>query len=102
MEVVPVSVGVASRAWDEQHLDLAAASRQIDRAGTGGFTAAVSQTAARFTSAWTRHAEGLGTDCETRADGLRAAIADFVATDELSFHDLIELLELVGYADEVR
>lgn len=99
MEVVPVSVGVASRAWDEQYLDLAAASRQIDRAGTGGFTAAVSGAAARFTGAWTRHAAGLGTDSETHADGLRAAIADYVATDELSFHDLLELGE---YVAEVR
>jgi hypothetical protein len=99
MEVVPVSVGVASRAWDEQHLDLAAASRQIDRAGTGGFTAAVSGTASRFTGAWTRHADGLATDCEVRADGLRAAIADYVATDDLSFHDLVAL---GGYLTEAR
>jgi hypothetical protein len=99
MQVVPVSVGVASRAWDEQHLDLAAASRQIDRAGTGGFTAAVSGTAARFTGAWTRHADGLGTDCEDRADGLRAAIAEYVASDELGFH---ELIALAGYLTEAR
>lgn len=99
MDVVPVSVGVASRAWDEQHLDLAAASRQIGGADTGGFTGAVSGTAARFTGAWIRHAAGLGTDCEARADGLRTTIADYVATDELSFHDL---LRLGGYLTEVR
>lgn len=99
MDVVPVSVGAASRSWDEQALDLAAASRQIAGAGTGGFTAAVSGTASRFTGAWSRFAEGLGTDCEARADGLRAAIADYVGTDELSFH---ELLALGGYLTEVR
>jgi hypothetical protein len=99
MDVVPVSVGVASRSWDEQHLDLAAASRQIDGAGTSGFTAAVSGTASRFTGAWSRFAEGLGGDCEARADGLRTAIADYVGTDELSFH---ELLALGGYLTEER
>jgi hypothetical protein len=99
MDVVPVSVGVAARAWDEQHLDLAAASRQIDGAGTGGFTTAVSGTASRFTGAWASHAAGLGTDCEARADGLRTAIADYVATDELSFQ---ELVTLGGYLAEVR
>ena len=99
MEVVPVSVGVASRSWDEQHLDLAAASRQIDRAGTDGFTSAVSATASRFTGAWTRFAADLGTDCESRADGLRAAIADYVATDDLSFH---EVIALGGYLTELR
>lgn len=99
MEVVPVSVGVASRAWDERHLDLATASRQIDGAGTNGFTAVVSGAAARFTQAWARHADGLGTDCETRADGLRAAIADYVTTDDLSFQ---ELVAIGGYLTEVR
>ena len=99
MEVVPVSVGVASRAWDEQHLDLAAASRQVERAGTDGFTAAVSGTASRFSGAWTRFAADLGTDCEARADGLRAAIAEYVASDDLSFH---ELVALGSYLAEVR
>ena len=99
MEVVPASVGLASGAWDEQQLDLAAASRQIDGAGTDGFTSAVSGAAARFTSTWTRHAAGLAADCEARAAGLRAALADYVATDELSFE---ELVALSGYLAEVR
>ena len=99
MEVVPVSVGVASRAWDEQHLDLAAAARQIDRAGTDGFTAAVSGTASRFSGAWTRFAGDLGADCESRADGLRAVITEYGATDDLSFH---ELLALGAYLAETR
>ena len=99
MEVVPVSVGVASRAWDEQHLDLAAAARQVERAGTDGFTAAVSGTASRFSGAWTRFAGDLGRDCEARADGLRATIAEYVASDDLSFH---ELLALGTHLAEVR
>jgi hypothetical protein len=99
MDVVPVSVGLASRAWDEQHLDLAAASRQIDGAGSDGFTSAVADAASRFTGAWARHAAGLANDCESRAEGLRAATADYVATDELSFH---ELAALGGYLTEAR
>jgi len=99
MEVVPVSVGGASRSWDEQHLDLAAASRQIDRAGTAGFTDAVSGAASRFTGAWTRFAADLGIECETRADGLRVAIEDYLRSDEVSFHDL---LALGSYLREIR
>jgi hypothetical protein len=91
MEVMPVSVGTASQAWDEQHLDLVAASRQIDRAGTGGFTPAVAGSASRFTEAWTRFATDLGTQCEARADGLRTAIADYLLTDELTFHEVVSL-----------
>jgi hypothetical protein len=89
MEVVPASVAIASRAWDDQHLDLVAASRQIDRAGTDGFTGPVSGAASRFAGAWTRFAADLGTDCETRADGLRAAIADYVGTDLQVFHEFL-------------
>jgi hypothetical protein len=99
MEVVPVSVGVASRSWDEQHLDLAAASRQIDRAGTAGFSDPVAGAASRFTGAWTRFAANLGTECEARADGLRAAIGDYLRSDDVSFHDL---LALGSYLREIR
>ena len=88
MEVVPASVGVTARSWDEQHADLAAASRQIDGAGTSGFTGPVAGSASRFTGAWTRYAADLGADCETRADTLRAAILDYVRTDLFVFHEL--------------
>jgi hypothetical protein len=99
MEVVPVSVGVVSRSWDEQHLDLAAASRQIDRADTGGFSAPVAAVAARFTDAWGRLFADLSTDCEARADRLRVVLADYVASDEATFLDLVRL----GlFLDEVR
>ena len=96
MEVMPATVGATSRAWDEQHQDLAAASRQIGRAGTDGFTPAVSEQASRFTAAWTRLAGGLGTDCKTRADGLRAAIAGYLDTDDLTFHRVAALARCVA------
>lgn len=99
MEVVPVSVGVASRAWDEQHLDLQAASGQIGGAATSGFTSNVSGAAGRFTSAWERFTRDLGEDCETRADGLRTAISEYVESDEASF---ASITMLGGYLTEVR
>ncbi len=88
MEVVPASVGAAARSWGEQHADLAAASRQIDGAGTSGFTGPVSGAASRFTDAWRLSAADLGDECETRADTLRAAILDYVRTDLFVFHEL--------------
>jgi hypothetical protein len=99
MEVVPVAVGVASRAWDEQQGDLAAASRQIDSVRTSAFSPAVAEQAARFTDAWTRLASDLGADCETRAEGLRAAIADYLETDDLTFH---QVAALARYLTELR
>ena len=99
MEVVPVSVGRAARAWDEQHLDLQAAAGQVAGAGSAGFTAAVSGPAARFLAAWERHVRELGTTSEARADALRVTLADYVATDQLAFE---ELRSLTPYLAEER
>ena len=91
MEVVPASVGEASRRWDDEHLDLQSAADGIDAAPTSGFTAAVSGPAARFTSAWSGFAADAGSECEARAEALRATIRDFLATDEAAFEDLVAL-----------
>lgn len=91
MEVVPLSVGDASRRWDDQHLDLDAAAGQVGGAGSAGFTSAVSGTAARFLTAWQRHAEALGTQAEARADGLRAVVRDYVTSDEAVGQDVFLL-----------
>jgi hypothetical protein len=91
MEVVPASVGEASRRWDDEHLDLRSASEGISGAPTSGFTAAVAGTAARFTSAWSRFAADAGEECEARADALRETIRDFLATDDAAFGDLVAL-----------
>lgn len=99
MEVVPISVGEVARAWDEQHLDVQAAAGQIATAGSSGFTAAVSGTAARFLSAWARHADALARDCEEQADGLRVTIRDYVESDETVGADFMALLP---YLTEVR
>jgi hypothetical protein len=99
MEVVPASVGEASRRWDDKHLALRSASEGIAGAPTGGFTANVSGTAARFTAAWARFAADTGDDCEARADSLRSVIADFLATDDAAYADVVAL---GGYLVERR
>jgi hypothetical protein len=68
MEVVPASVGEASRRWDDEHLDLQSAADGIAGAPTSGFTPAVTGTAVRFTSAWSQLAADAGRECEARAD----------------------------------
>ena len=91
MEVVPISVGAASRAWDEQHLELDAAGHQVSGADTGGFTPAVGGAATRFTSAWSRFVGAAADECEDRADGLRTAIRDYVTSDGQVGSDLLLL-----------
>jgi len=76
MEVVPFSVGRVSRSWDEQALDVASAAGQIGSAATG-----------------------LAEAAEGRADGLRAVIADYLATDQAVG---AELLGLASYLREQR
>jgi len=99
MEVVPATVGEASRRWDDEHLDLQSAADGIGSAPTGGFTANVTATAARFTSAWQRLAADTGAECEARADALRTAIRDFLATDDAVFDDIVAL---GGFLEERR
>lgn len=96
MEMVPLSVGVASRAWDEQHVDVTAAAGRLGSAAVGGFTEAVSGTAGRFASTWRRHTDGLAEEAETRADGLRRVIADFLATDDAVGVDVLGLMAFLA------
>jgi hypothetical protein len=91
MDVVPLIVGNASRSWDEQALDAAAAAGQVGSAPTGGFTAGVAAAAARFTTAWQRHASGLAHEAEAHADGLRVVLADYLATDQAAATNLLML-----------
>jgi hypothetical protein len=96
---VPITLAGTARRWDEQHLDLDAASGQIEAAPTAGFTSGVSGAAARFAAAWARHTSGLGATAEARADGLRASAEDFLATDGAVADDHLLLRSLLG---EVR
>jgi hypothetical protein len=92
MDMIPESVGLAADAWDEQSLDVGAAADQIAGAGTSGFTTPVTSAASRFLRAWERHADALGESCEGQADGLRATMNDWIATDEAMRHGYVHLL----------
>lgn len=98
MEMVPESVGRASRTWDEQHLDLHAAAGQVGQA-VQGFTPVVAVAAQRFAGAWERLTEVAATRCEQQADALRDVMADWVATDRgIS----VSSYRLLPYVEEVR
>lgn len=88
LEVVPLSVGVVSRGWDEQAVDLTGAARLIESAGTAGFGPEVVAAADRFTRTWTRFATELSAECERHADALRRTVAGYVDSDEATFVDL--------------
>ena len=98
MDIVPVSVGVASQDWDQQHLDLASAADLVSEAPTGGFTAPVSGPATRFLTDWRRYTAALGTRAEEQADGLRATIATYLETEAF----VQDSFALQVYTREVR
>jgi DNA-binding transcriptional MocR family regulator len=99
MQVVPLSVGRTARSWDEQHLDVAAAAARLGAAPTSGFTDAVAGAAARFASTWQRHVAALADRAESRADGLRSALEDYLRTDQAADQDQLALL---GLLHEIR
>ena len=99
MDMVAVSVGRTARAWDEQHLDLHAAAGQVAAFGGAGFTTEVAGAAGRFARAWERHTERAATRCEERADGLRATLADWWATDGRAADSV---MRLAPYLSELR
>lgn len=99
LEIVPSSVGMVSRAWGLQEVDLEGAARQIARAGSGGFTPAVAGAAARFLDSWSGLAAGLGREAESHRDRLQRAVTDYLDTDEATCLDLVRL----GlYVDQVQ
>lgn len=95
MEVVPLSVGVVARAWDEEHLSLLAAAGGLGDAEAGAFTPCVAAAAAEFCARWADATAALAESCETRADSLRRVLAAFVATDEVAAWQFKLLLGLV-------
>ena len=103
MDVPLAALASTARTWDEQHLDLESAAHQVAQAPTGGFTATVSGTADRFTTAWARHVTGVADTSETYADGLRRTSSDLVTTDGAVARDAALLTGLVnGPLKEVR
>jgi len=81
LAIVPGQVDRVARDWDEQHLDLRAAARQVAGASTSGFGATVAAAAADFTAAWEHHLAVIAADAEDRAVTLRVVTSSFVRTD---------------------
>ena len=96
IEVMPATVGRIACDWDEQRLDLHAASGQIGGSGTGGFTEGVRGSAARFLSAWQRHTTALTIGCEAQADGLRTTIRDYLQTDAIVSEHYFQLIRYLA------
>ena len=82
MQLVPLNAQRAADGWDEQHLEVAAAAHQLATAPTGGFTEAVAGSAGGFADAWQQHTAGLARQAERFAESLRAAVADYLVTDD--------------------
>lgn len=85
---VPIAIGETARAWDEQHLDLRSAARQAGDADPSGFTDGVVGSARTFVSAWRTMIDDLAAQAESRADGLRDSLEDYLATDAAAAADL--------------
>jgi hypothetical protein len=99
MAMVPTSVGRASREWDEQHVDLRAASAQVAEASTAGFTPPVAHAATAFLEAWHTHTAAIALSCEVQADAMRAAITDWLDGDRES---AARVWALLGFVEELR
>lgn len=103
MEIVPVSVGKASREWDEQHLDLEGAAKELKAADAAGFTEAVKATATSFAQTWEGFTRQLGIDAEAQADGLRKVIHAYLTSEDyVRAHMGFTYDPLTTYDAEVR
>ena len=99
IEFMPEAAGVASRRWDDQHLEIGSARGQVRDADGSGFTPAVAGAARRFGTAWERHLAGLAGAAEEQADGLRDAISAYLGVDQ----DTAAVFDpLTGYLVELR
>jgi hypothetical protein len=82
LTIVPAEVDRVARCWEEQHLDLRAAARQVSDAPTTGFGPTVTSAADDFVAAWGQHLAALARTAESTGVRLRSATASFVRTDE--------------------
>ena len=91
LAVVPVEVDRLARCWDDQHLDLSAAARQVAGAPTTGFSRAVAPAADDFVAAWGQRLEGLADTAGSTAVALSAVTASLLHTDEGAARDSARL-----------
>jgi hypothetical protein len=84
---VPRDLGATARGWDDQQVALRAAAAQVEGAGTAGFTPAVAAAAHAFVATWSEALRDRAETAGTQADGLRASLADYLATDAAAAAD---------------
>ena len=96
MELDPKHVGRVARAWDEQHLEVAAAGHQVGGASGRGFSPAVSGAATRFATSWGRATADLGDRCESKADSMRTSVRLALEADGASAADLGSVLDSIA------
>ncbi len=81
MPAIPPEVGTRAGQWDQQNVDLTSAGSLVADAPTTGFTQTVRAAATPFLTAWHAHVQGLATDAEGFADGLRVSITNWWESD---------------------
>ena len=96
MDLDPVEIGRVARAWDEQHLELAAAGHQIGGAAATGFSVPVAGVARRFATDWGRATAAMGETCEARADSMRLSVRLAVGADNEAADGLSSILAAVA------
>ena len=96
MELDPEHVARVARAWDEQHLEVAAAGRRIGGASGQGFSPAVAGAATRFATGWGRATADMGDRCESEADSMRTAVRLALESDGTSAADLGTVLDSIA------
>ena len=96
MDLDPVEIGRVARAWDEQHLELAAAGHQIGGAAAAGFSASVAGAARRFATGWGRATAAMGEKCEERADSMRSSVRLAVGADNEAAEGLVSIQAAVA------
>ncbi|MFT4084426.1 MAG: hypothetical protein QM638_17755 [Nocardioides sp.] len=83
LELEPLAIATLAREWDDQSLDLDAASSSVAAAPTAGFTTAVRGAAAGFAGHWRDHLRDHARQAEARADALRATARTLLVVEQL-------------------
>lgn len=91
VSVTPPAVGRVAYDWEKQSGSLHTAVRMLDGASGAGFSDRVKGAAGKFATTWSGEASELERQAEGFADSLRAAIRDYLASDEASAQSFILL-----------
>lgn len=96
IEVTPPTLGEVADQWEEQSGTLHTAAGMLDEADSAGFSDQVRAAAGRFAETWAEEARNLERQAESQADGLRAAIWNYLKSDKAAAHEFIMLMPHLG------